>query len=360
MEKYTNTLLFAGSLVFCLILAESGLQIYYRNKNGDWLFNVSQGFRTTFVAPVKDRRQYALRPGYEDELIRINELGYRGAEVKPDQHSPLIINIGDSVPFGYGVGDNETYPAVLGRICAKQFPGCGAINFGVASYNLRQSFDFLHIEGLPRYAPDLVIVQAANDVTLLSYYRGDWTPERTWRDVRWQSNSWSRIAIYHFVARAFFHGNSIELHLPHDPSMMLSFIRTLITEESANLRDRNIPIILIAANPVYYQVLNRDRNETMTGSLSAKYTFRVWDDLFLRYNETLREIASSLEGVYFFDPRPVFDELDRKRLYIDTIHLSREGHGILARDLMTFILDKDLIPNSRYLQRNPSRGLPPG
>jgi lysophospholipase L1-like esterase len=82
------------------------------------------------------------RPGFRGAFLghplSINTLGLRGPEVvqpKPTGRRRIAC-FGDSITFGYGVGDEETYAALLGR----RLDGAGAevVNAGVTGYTTHQ------------------------------------------------------------------------------------------------------------------------------------------------------------------------------------------------------------------------------
>ena len=60
-------------------------------------------------------------PGYRGEFmgkpVRINALGLRGPEIAEPRPAGRrrVASFGDSITFGYGVGDEETYPHALGE-----------------------------------------------------------------------------------------------------------------------------------------------------------------------------------------------------------------------------------------------------
>src|SRR5262249_3228913 len=104
-------LVLASSIV-ALFLCEAILQIRYRTHHGNWLWK-GNAFLVGYTQPVSDRRQYSLRPNWTDPAqgIAINRLGFRGKLV--ESATPVIVVVGDSIPFGAGVKDDETYPAQL-------------------------------------------------------------------------------------------------------------------------------------------------------------------------------------------------------------------------------------------------------
>jgi hypothetical protein len=93
----------------------------------------------------------------------INRLGYRGREYPP-AHAPgrtRLVMLGDSVTFGFGVRDDETFSAVLESLD----PGLEVVNLGVQGYGTDQELLKLRKEGLA-YRPDGVVLNVclANDL----------------------------------------------------------------------------------------------------------------------------------------------------------------------------------------------------
>jgi len=122
---------------------------------------------------------YRLRPGAETRLAvsgdipyRINSDGFRDrlyARPKPPGTHRIIV-LGDSIAFGYGVAEDEAFPAVLEALLrARSSTRTEVLNFGVNGYNPYNEAALLaHLA--PEYEPDLVLVQFCvndlNDPTL--------------------------------------------------------------------------------------------------------------------------------------------------------------------------------------------------
>jgi len=93
----------------------------------------------------------------------INRRGYRGREY-PLARVPgrtRLVMIGDSITFGYGVGDGETFSAVMEALV----PRLEVVNLGVQGYGTDQELLKLEREGLA-YRPDVVVLNVclANDL----------------------------------------------------------------------------------------------------------------------------------------------------------------------------------------------------
>jgi lysophospholipase L1-like esterase len=100
-------------------------------------------------------------PGYhgafQGKPVTINSTGLRGPEVEtPKQKGRTrVVTFGDSITFGYGVGDDETYPYQLGRLLAPY--GAEVVNAGVTGYSSHQVLGLLR-RLLPQLDADAVTI----------------------------------------------------------------------------------------------------------------------------------------------------------------------------------------------------------
>lgn len=140
--------------------------------------------RIVFPAPPNPTRQpqivyqsdpdlrYVLLPNQhgwvDDGFVTTNSLGFRGHEVaSPKPRGRFrIVAIGDSVTFGWGVNDTETFCSQLEQLLARRFPGrdVDVVNLGVGGYDTHQEVALLR-RTVSRLQPDLVLVGFySNDV----------------------------------------------------------------------------------------------------------------------------------------------------------------------------------------------------
>jgi lysophospholipase L1-like esterase len=140
--------------------------------------------RIVFPAPPDPTRQpqivyqidpelrYILAPNQrgwiDDGFVTTNSLGFRGPEVALPKPAGRfrIVAIGDSLTFGWGVNDDETFCRRLEQLVASRFPGRDVdfVNLAVGGYNTRQEVGLLrrHVD---RLQPDLVLVGLySNDI----------------------------------------------------------------------------------------------------------------------------------------------------------------------------------------------------
>ena len=100
------------------------------------------------------------RPGARveagDRLTTINSLGFRGREVAPRPEVMRVMLVGDSIAFGIGVADHETFASRLDG------QGLEVVNLAVEGYGPEQSLLRLEREGLA-LAPDVVVMNLCLD-----------------------------------------------------------------------------------------------------------------------------------------------------------------------------------------------------
>ena len=112
-----------------------------------------------------------------DKPVRTNAMGLRGAEVvltKPANTRRVLV-LGDSIAFGYGVLEGDTFSSRLerrlndhGRRVTYQ-----VINTGVPAFNTAQEVAYFREEGL-RFQPDLVVLAMFwNDIADKNHVRVD-------------------------------------------------------------------------------------------------------------------------------------------------------------------------------------------
>lgn len=99
--------------------------------------------------------------------VKINSKGFRTEEfrIPKPENCYRILNIGDSVAFGWGVEQKDTYGKIVESLLRQQTPGSciEVINAGVPGWTLEDERNFLTEEGL-EYEPDLVLL----DITLVN------------------------------------------------------------------------------------------------------------------------------------------------------------------------------------------------
>jgi lysophospholipase L1-like esterase len=114
---------------------------------------------------------YRLRPGERLRVlgrdVRVSSLGLRGPEAaaRPPPGSRRVLVLGDSVAFGWGLDEAESYPAALAEALRGRGLAAEVLNAGVPGYSTADEAA-LHRELAPALAPDLVVLAVSlNDFT---------------------------------------------------------------------------------------------------------------------------------------------------------------------------------------------------
>jgi hypothetical protein len=122
---------------------------------------------------------YELRPNldvvYVGHRLHTNRHGLRGRELPPGkvEGTARIIGLGDSIMFGLGVGDDQTYLAIVERRLNGALPSRDwqVVNTAVPGYNTVMEVETLAVRGLA-WEPDLVILDfVGNDLALPNFIR---------------------------------------------------------------------------------------------------------------------------------------------------------------------------------------------
>jgi hypothetical protein len=128
-------ILYLLTLVFIEVAAQVTLRVAYGVAAPSEQLHVYD--RLLGWANIKNYRvphRYGL-----NKPVSHNSLGFRGsAEYSPEAPDGRhrIVFLGDSFPYGTGVGDTETFPALVERLC----PAIQSLNMGVAGYGIDQSY----------------------------------------------------------------------------------------------------------------------------------------------------------------------------------------------------------------------------
>jgi lysophospholipase L1-like esterase len=102
------------------------------------------------------------------EPATINAHGFRGPELRNlrSDSGLRVLCIGDSITFGYGVGDDVPFPRQLEHLSQQAWPerDVEVINAGVQRYFTYQEIDFLRGRGLELRPDIVVLVVYSNDL----------------------------------------------------------------------------------------------------------------------------------------------------------------------------------------------------
>jgi GDSL-like Lipase/Acylhydrolase family len=330
----------------CLVLIETLLQTHFRITKGYWLLLDRTNFAVPYVKPVNDRREYSLRENASDGRHRINSKGFRGAEIDSRSNAPLICVIGDSVPFGAGVADEETFPAHLQKALRASGSAVQVLNGGVASYNLRQSFDRWRIDIAPAYRCRLLLVNAANDVSLIDYFGEKWTPDVTWAQARFDIAT-NRIAISLYasvVQRRLQAAAQIGSLSEQEQRRFVDVVLTSVGQAVDEAVAQNLPVVILPISPCYAtgRVEDTDSREACHGYPDYAALARRWQPLIAMLNAGLKALAAR-KGIHYLPVDEFFNRRGRAGMFVDFIHFSNAGNHEIAQFILEFVHDKGLL-----------------
>jgi lysophospholipase L1-like esterase len=189
------TRLLVGSAISISILAITG-EIAARAFGALDRMNIHP--RRLYDRSDDPRLQYRLRPGEGDLLVhgqevRVNRQGLRGAEIAaaPAEGVRRIFVLGDSVVFGWGLAEEETFSWQLEAEMRDRGLAVEVLNGGTPGYNTLSELAHLESVGIP-LSPDLVILGVSlNDFTETPRLnpQGFMTTRKEDEDLHWLERS---------------------------------------------------------------------------------------------------------------------------------------------------------------------------
>jgi len=165
-SRLTNFSIVIFTLLTALVGMEMMLNVYSIRQTlglphpGHWEWQVN-GFHRKDTELI-----YSLQPNYNDlwkepaftVQVSINNIGLRGKELSPKADGiKRILILGDSMVFGWGANDDETFPSRLGELLNTSSEQFEVINAGVQGYGTDQSHA-LYTKRLAQLQPDLLVL----------------------------------------------------------------------------------------------------------------------------------------------------------------------------------------------------------
>jgi len=276
-----------------------------------------------------------------DQVVYTDEHGFRvpkGGVPEDAAKREAILILGDSVGFGAGIDEPETFAGLLrARFPERRVYNSSVIGYSTPDYrNVVQGFVPSHPE-----VTAVVLLYCLNDVTAATsehidrYLKQQASPPKslteTLRSVQLLSDAndylRSRSKLYLFIRHQLLRTQMrdwklvLQLYSPEHAGEAAQSVRD-IADISAALQARGIPLIVVLS-PFEYQLRRPDDPETQVPQ-------RIVLDLLAK------------AGIDAIDPRPSFDASVPSADYFlgyDAMHLSARGHRVIA-DVVTEALQK--------------------
>ena len=306
--------------------------------------------------------RYSLVPNTDTREVRINRHGFRGSDVsrrKPPR-TFRIVCVGDSICFGYGVGQDETFAARLERFLNQCFASpqrrFEVLNFGVTGYNIVQATEALRLRAI-EFDPDLILyAYCLNDPQ-------DYSHEFDALDKR-LNNAETRFREY-VMAPA--HRLAVRSRL----YALLRYALEATTTEGQGLRVRGSDVqfrhLRDGSHADYFTRLHRDlpgrarlENQLATmGRIARAHDTPVCLALFPLFIESkeypflaLHRQVSALAMAERFSvidlagPFGIFENDEFPSMYLDELHPTPDGHTMAAVAILRGLLAQGLLPGS--------------
>ena len=266
--------------------------------------------------------------------VHINSHGTRGGEfqIPKPQKTVRILCLGDSVTFGWGLSEDETYAKILERQLQAEIKDgrkIEVINAGVNAWSYPQLSIYLREYGL-RFEPDYVVLAGAN---LWTQFSEDSSPEFV-KKFMWRvrlKNFLRRFALYHYIVEVQledFYQKHRAKFVPVDPKQDQMFKEQQKSDPDAYFREAIQRFCEIAiTNGVKPVVLHTPVQTDLKNGVEGPVV------------PSKREIADKLK-IPFVDPSTEMKaKADSLYLEADPVHFNAEGSEIIARELSEALLN---------------------
>ena len=265
--------------------------------------------------------------------VHINSHGTRGGEFQIPKPNDVvrILCLGDSVTFGWGLSEEETYAKILERRLQQEIKDgrrIEVINAGVNAWSYPQLSIYLREYGL-RFQPDYVVLAGAN---LWTQFSEDSDPEFV-KKFMWRvrlKNFLRRFALYHYVVEVQledFYQKHRTRFVPVDPKQDQMFKEQQKSDPDAYFRDVIDRFCQIAITNgvkplVLHTPVQTDLEKGVDGAVLP----------------SKRQIAQKL-NIPLVDPTAEMKE-KAGSLYLeaDPVHYNASGSEIIARHLSEALL----------------------
>ncbi|MFK5954003.1 MAG: SGNH/GDSL hydrolase family protein [Desulfobacterium sp.] len=333
MKKALYTLTVNVAVLLLLLLAvEMVTRLVVPRENVQAIFN-DETLRTRgrpFIVPAS-ARGFRLKPGFTSSLYRINQDGFRGEELSdtPDNNIQ-ILTLGESTTFGWGVGENETYPYLLMQAFD---PGenVQVINGGVPSYTSSQTLAYLQeILTDSVLNPQWILINILwNDIWYSTIT--NWHPDIL---VYQKPPGWiSWITGHSRLARILIMGAGSR-EKPVDifnPDALEQYEKN-IEEMILFCKEKKVRLAFVSPPFDADHMPEEGLNE-----FHVRYSRSFFVATARRYLEALTHVASR-HGVPVFSHGVDMRYLHQKSLFLDALHPTPRGNEIMARDVYAKLL----------------------
>jgi lysophospholipase L1-like esterase len=336
-----------ASTVVTLVWSEALCRVFYAPpsfNSSPSFFNRLKGQRPKWHTEGDYRVGTADKPRLMN--VRTNDYGFRGENFSVDKTPGVtrILCMGDSVTFGWGVNNEDTFPARLQQILRAQGASVEVLNAGIGDIGTKEK-----LTELP-----LFLRQLDPDIVVWGYYMNDSRPAHGFDDefmFEGAMNRFFRISLIvrnsNFLRFVYEQLLRIQLRWRLDPGIQQRFTWGELYRSRAWENDPHQAAILLgqarydwgaAWLPEVWPAVRKDMK--VLASLSRQHGFRTvllalpvsvqaYGALDDRPQRSLAAIARDQKWG-FLDPLPAFRQHDPRTLFFDQCHLTPKGNALVA------------------------------
>lgn len=316
-------------LLLILTVAEGGLRAYA-------LF-----FRTVYERYNSANGRLELVPNYrltlpDGRLAQVNSKGFVGPEFDGVKASGTfrIFALGDSCTFGDW---DVSYSAYLGKLLSYNSRSYEVINAGVEGYNSEYALGRLR-DDILKYQPDLVTIYIGwNDLMKTSPSNLSASGQVTWLgrilNQSYLYKGLSKVIFFYvrpLITAPALKGEESEYHV-FDQFVPATYEEN-VSEMVRLLKERNVRILLLTRPTVLSRDMTAEdlrKQRVFFPFFPEAYSVPRLISLHEAYNNSLRRLAVRLE-VPIIDLDTIFNQLDKRSLFWDIMHPSKEGHELIS------------------------------
>jgi hypothetical protein len=327
---------------FSFLIADAAVQIAYRQLKGFYTWNTVEHFRVRDITiRTNDTRYVTGKPNFSIENqraegiqwnVKLDEHGFRKGPYESSRSVPNIVFLGDSVPFGWGVKDDQTVASYLHQLLDKQDDGPHPIiNAAIPSYSLDQAISRYEKEIHGQFPVRLIVLQIIDPVSQFCLLGADWSTEKNWSTYsRWGGRTkhiredlllFRYSSLFYFFKKAVFKVESESLDVADEDTFKQfeSSIRSSLRRLQSVLEPSGIQALILSSNSPKASIAKHSKAR-------RKATLLLHKELSL--------FASQHDNLSYLDMESQFAGLDESDLFIDDCcHLSPGGAQLQAAQL---------------------------
>ena len=356
-EKITiNILILTGSTIFTLVLLEIALKIFNsyikpfeRPRHAFFQYDEILGWK------LKPNKKAFLK----NTKVEINGHGLRDKEIpyKKPAGEFRIQFLGDSQLFGDGIEENDTFASLM----ENSVKSVCTINSGVIGYGTDQQFLAFKNDGI-KYSPDLIIVTLnaldfldnISDKVRSGYSKPVFKvegneliemniPVPKFDITQQMDRAFKNLSHIYYFASVGFKGFSSRFFQSAAPRYATDSILPPESQldDSIEVTQRILKEIGLTGKKIQARTL----------VVFLPYAFDFSNE-FEDYNAKMKLIYGKIteysrqNSFIFLDIRPELQKKFESNLYLDDMHLSKEGHKQVADILLKLLVRQNLLPNS--------------